>query len=472
MDNLFSPSAVATQPTQAEKNVQANHLTSVWGAEPRPGEATYTVGKKGKRILKRPSIQALRLPFGTPTEKRSVAATLAPLVEEEEQEQLQNQLKRSSTESSAAESDSGTTIRTTSVTATSDSLCACLIPKPVKFGMWDGVFARCLLNIFGVIMFLRVPWLVAYAGFWETILCMTISVTITTITSLSLSAICTNGEIKGGGAYYLISRALGAEFGGAIGIMFYIGNAVGVAMYHIGFAETVVTLMGGNGTTLIAEGWDQKIIALIALACVQLICVTSIALVVKVQLGLLAILVLALILFVVGCFTPHPDLQSYAGVGGTHFYENLNNDYSRSYSYLPSNGSTFHGCPHPLDPTNKPGNWTSSSTLNDLDGTISFGVALGIFFPAVTGIMAGANISGDLKNPSKAIPFGTNLSIAVSTVVYFVLAFLVALVTYRSTPGIYAEEKCPYGGTFHDYLIMARVSLWPPMVYAGIFGGK
>ena len=108
MDNLFSPSAVATQPTQAEKNVQANHLTSVWGAEPRPGEATYTVGKKGKRILKRPSIQALRLPFGTPTEKRSVAATLAPLVEEEEQEQLQNQLKRSSTESSAAESDSGT----------------------------------------------------------------------------------------------------------------------------------------------------------------------------------------------------------------------------------------------------------------------------------------------------------------------------------------------------------------------------
>ena len=126
MDNLFSPSAVATQPTQAEKNVQANHLTSVWGAEPRPGEATYTVGKKGKRILKRPSIQALRLPFGTPTEKRSVAATLAPLVEEEEQEELQNQLNRSSTESSAAESDSGTTIRTTSVTATSDSLCACL----------------------------------------------------------------------------------------------------------------------------------------------------------------------------------------------------------------------------------------------------------------------------------------------------------------------------------------------------------
>ena len=88
------------------------------------------------------------------------------------------------------------------------------------------------------------------------------------------------------------------------------------------------------------------------------------------------------------------------------------------------------------------------------------------------GSSVSAQMSGDLKNPSKAIPFGTNLSIAVSTVVYFVLAFLVALVTYRSTPGIYAEEKCPYGGTFHDYLIMARVSLWPPMVYAGIFGGK
>ena len=462
---MFSATPNSKEQTQ-QKNIELNHLTSVWGSEPRPGEATYTVGKRGQRMMKRPSIQALRLPFGTPNMQRSVAATLAPLTEIEEQEiSTPGGLKKRSDSSSSINDASSS-----DVTAAVDGPCACLVPKPVKFGMWDGVFARCLLNIFGVIMFLRVPWLVAFAGFWETILIMVISVGITTITSLSLSAICTNGEIKGGGAYYLISRALGAEFGGAIGIMFYIGNAVGVAMYHIGFAETVVSLLGGNGTTLMVEGWDQRIIALIALAVVQLVCVTSIALVVKVQLVLLAVLVVALILFIIGCFTAHPDLQGYAGVGGPHFQQNLYNDYSRSQMYQAPNGSSFGGCPHPLDPTNKPGNWTADATLEDLDGTVSFGVALGIFFPAVTGIMAGANISGDLKDPSKAIPYGTNLSIAVSTVVYFLLAFLVALVTYRSTPGIYVGENCPYGGSFHDYLIMARISIWPPMVYAGIFG--
>ena len=407
MDNLFSATpSKDIAATKAEQNIAANALTSVWGAEPRPGEATYTVGKRGQRMMKRPSIQALRLPFGTPSTRRSVAATLAPLGEEEESKQQSKAGQHGSGALPLAHSDGAPGSTDGGSAAAVDGPCACLVPKPVKFGMWDGVFARCLLNIFGVIMFLRVPWLVAYAGFWETILIMCISVGITTITSLSLSAICTNGEVKGGGAYYLISRALGAEFGGAIGIMFYIGNAVGVAMYHIGFAETVVSLLGGNGTTLMVEGWDQKIIALIALAVVQLICVTSIALVVKVQLGLLAVLVVALILFIVGCFTEHPDLQSYAGVGGLHFQQNLYNDYSRSQMYQAPTNSTFQGCPHPLDPVNKPGNWTADAVLEDLDGTVSFGVALGIFFPAVTGIMAGANISGDLKDPSKAIPFG------------------------------------------------------------------
>ena len=81
-------------------------------------------------------------------------------------------------------------------------------------------------------------------------------------------------------------------------------------------------------------------------------------------------------------------------------------------------------------------------TLADVDGTVNFGVALGIF-PAVTGIMAGANISGDLKDPSSAIPFGTNLSIAVSTVVYLILALFVALVSIRSVPGIFSGRRLP-----------------------------
>ena len=112
--------------------------------------------------------------------------------------------------------------------------------QAVKFGMWDGVFARCLLNIFGVIMFLRMGWLVGYAGVGNTLLIIIISASLTTITSLSLSAICTNGIVKGGGAYYLISRSLGAEFGGAIGLMFYVANA---GLHFVPILYTIILLL-------------------------------------------------------------------------------------------------------------------------------------------------------------------------------------------------------------------------------------
>ena len=89
-----------------------------------------------------------------------------------------------------------------------------------KFGMFEGVFARCLLNIWGVIMFLRMGWMVGQAGAWEATSIVVVAMTVTIITTLSLSAICTNGTVKSGGAYYLISRTLGPQFGGAIGILF------------------------------------------------------------------------------------------------------------------------------------------------------------------------------------------------------------------------------------------------------------
>ena len=46
-----------------------------------------------------------------------------------------------------------------------------------------------------------------------------------------------------GGAYYMISRSLGPEFGGAIGIIFSLANAIAVAMYVVGFAATVRDLL-------------------------------------------------------------------------------------------------------------------------------------------------------------------------------------------------------------------------------------
>eukprot|EP00486_Rosalina_sp_Unknown_P013729 CAMPEP_0201592910 /NCGR_PEP_ID=MMETSP0190_2-20130828/190665_1 /ASSEMBLY_ACC=CAM_ASM_000263 /TAXON_ID=37353 /ORGANISM="Rosalina sp." /LENGTH=351 /DNA_ID=CAMNT_0048051875 /DNA_START=61 /DNA_END=1113 /DNA_ORIENTATION=+ len=109
-----------------------------------------------------------------------------------------------------------------------------------KFGPWDGVMAGCLLNIFGVIMFLRVGFVVGQAGIIGALIIMSISSVVTILTALSMSAICTNGTILAGGAYYIISRALGPSVGGAIGILFSLGNMCACSLYLIGFAETMV----------------------------------------------------------------------------------------------------------------------------------------------------------------------------------------------------------------------------------------
>lgn len=90
----------------------------------------------------------------------------------------------------------------------------------VKFGWIIGVLIRCVLNIFGVMLFLRLSWVTGQAGIGLACLIILISTIVTVVTSLSMSAICTNGEVKGGGTYYLISRSLGPEFGGAIGLIF------------------------------------------------------------------------------------------------------------------------------------------------------------------------------------------------------------------------------------------------------------
>lgn len=115
--------------------------------------------------------------------------------------------------------------------------------SPAKFGWIKGVLVRCLLNIFGVMLFLRLSWVVGQAGIGLSAVVVLLATSVTTITALSMSAICTNGQVKGGGAYFMISRSLGPEFGGAIGLIFSMANAVAVAMYVVGFAETIRDLL-------------------------------------------------------------------------------------------------------------------------------------------------------------------------------------------------------------------------------------
>src|SRR6056297_2191076 len=111
-----------------------------------------------------------------------------------------------------------------------------------QFGAFKGVFLPSILTILGVIMFLRLGWVLGHVGLISTLLIVTLATSVTLLTGLSLSMLSTNTRIGGGGAYYIISRSLGLEIGGAIGLPLYGAQALGVAFYIAGFSEAVVTV--------------------------------------------------------------------------------------------------------------------------------------------------------------------------------------------------------------------------------------
>ncbi len=250
-------------------------------------------------------------------------------------------------------------------------------PSYGRFGTFGGVFTPCTLTILGVIMFLRFGQVVGNAGLWWTIGIVLLAKAITTITAFSVSAIATNTELRGGGAYYMISRSLGVEFGGSIGLVFFLAQAVSVALYVIGFTEALVASMPRleGYTILVASGVN-------ALVC---LCVfIGAGWTIRLQYGILAVLTLAVLSFVVG--------------GVMRFDIEL----------LQSN----------LAPDYAPGQ--SKFTM------------FALFFPAATGIMAGANLSGDLKDPARSIPRGTLASIGVTGLVYIGMGVLLAGVEERT----------------------------------------
>ena len=111
-----------------------------------------------------------------------------------------------------------------------------------KFGTFKGVFVPSLLTILGVIMYMRFGWVLGNVGLFQTLLIVIISTSVTLLTGLSISALATNMKVGGGGAYYIISRSLGVEVGTAIGLPLFFSQALGIAFYSIGFAESISTL--------------------------------------------------------------------------------------------------------------------------------------------------------------------------------------------------------------------------------------
>ena len=122
-------------------------------------------------------------------------------------------------------------------------------------GTIKGVFLPCLQNILGVILFLRLPWIAGQAGIVSSLLVVLICVATTIPTTLSMSAIATNGRIPAGGPYYVVSRNLGPEFGGSIGLAFFFGAAIAASMYILGAIEALQDVAGIKD----AFGFDRQV---------------------------------------------------------------------------------------------------------------------------------------------------------------------------------------------------------------------
>lgn len=187
-----------------------------------------------------------------------------------------------------------------------------------KFGWIKGVLVRCLLNIWGVMLFLRLSWVVGQAGIAQGVLIICVATAVTIITAVSMSAISTNGVIKGGGTYYMISRSLGPEFGGSIGLIFSLANAVACAMYVVGFCESMLDLLKSFSLQIIDGGvHDVRIIGCVTLIVLLGVVVIGLEWEAKAQIVLLFILVFAIFDFIFGSFVgPKSDVEISQGFLG------------------------------------------------------------------------------------------------------------------------------------------------------------
>ncbi len=87
---------------------------------------------------------------------------------------------------------------------------------------------------------MRANFVIGQAGVIGALSILIVAKCLTLATTSSLAAISTNMRVRGGGSYFIISRVLGVEFGGAIGIALFFALALSVPFYILGFAEALV----------------------------------------------------------------------------------------------------------------------------------------------------------------------------------------------------------------------------------------
>ncbi|HSG49832.1 MAG TPA: hypothetical protein VLA43_18560, partial [Longimicrobiales bacterium] len=269
--------------------------------------------------------------------------------------------------------------------------------KATGLGTFAGVFTPSILTILGVIMYLRFGWVVGNVGLPGTLLIVTLATSITFLTALSVAAIATDQRVRTGGAYYMISRSLGLETGGAVGIPLFLAQGLSVALYTVGFAESVVQVFPSLSVRWVG------IAVTVAVAALALVSARA---AIRAQYVIMAAIGLSLLsLLFGGSVDPEP-----MGLLGAPVAE-----------------------------------------------AAGFWQVFAVFFPAVTGIMAGVNMSGDLKSPGESIPRGTFAAIGAGYAIYMILPVVLAL-------------RASADSLVTDPLIMRRMAVWGDAILLGVWG--
>uniref|UniRef100_A0A8K9XSD9 Solute carrier family 12 member 5a n=1 Tax=Oncorhynchus mykiss TaxID=8022 RepID=A0A8K9XSD9_ONCMY len=382
--------------------------------------------------------------------------------------------------------------------------------KPVKapqLGTLMGVYLPCIQNIFGVILFLRMTWMVGIGGVIGSFIIVFMCCSTTMLTAISMSAIATNGVVPAGGSYYMISRSLGPEFGGAVGICFYLGTTFAGYLYI--YPAAIFKMEGLEGAEAEAAMLNNmRVYGTIVLSFMATVVFVGVKYVNKLALLFLACVILSILavyagviktaieppdfpvcllgnrpliskgfdvcaktlesgngtvttkLWSVFCDSPFLNatcdeyfvnnnvsfIQGIPGVMSGILKENLFGNYLEKGDLVAKKGiATVEGPDDTL---------TNSNRYVLADITSFFTLLVGIYFPSVTGIMAGSNRSGDLRDAQKSIPIGTIMAITTTSIVYMSAVILFG----ACIEGVVLRDK--FGEGVNGNLVIGTLA-WP-----------
>ncbi|XP_053305524.1 solute carrier family 12 member 4 [Spea bombifrons] len=391
------------------------------------------------------------------------------------------------------------------------------VSKSPNMGTLIGVYLPCMQNILGVILFLRLTWIVGVAGVLQTLLIVLICCCCTLLTAISMSAIATNGVVPAGGSYFMISRSLGPEFGGAVGLCFYLGTTFAGAMYILGAVEIFLVYIAPSAAIFHSPNLEEnssatlnnmRIYGSLFLTLMVVVVFVGVKYVNKFALLFLACVIVSILSIYAGgiksIFAPpqYPicmlgnrtlsrdqfDICSKTEIMdnetvATKLWEIFCGSYNLSTNscdeyFLENNVSEIAAVPGAASGILKDNLWSNYLTSGELlekshqrsvavpgspsnnriyvvaDITTTFMVLVGIFFPSVTGIMAGSNRSGDLRDAQKSIPVGTILAILTTSFIYISTVILFG----ACIEGVVLRDK--FGDTVNKNLVVGIMS-WP-----------